>query len=154
MVGGNERAEELMRALELAEEERTDASADGASDVQQSLHLCIVNLAIGTLYCAKGNFSFGISRITKSLEPLEQRLGTDTWFYAKRTLLALAEDLAKSMVCVPDSTIDDVLAFLDGVERHGSNIHVVPAAAAQTTHTVTASTPGGGSWSGATERGG
>ena len=24
-----------------------------------SFHLCIVNLVIGTLYCAKGNFEFG-----------------------------------------------------------------------------------------------
>jgi tetratricopeptide repeat protein 30 len=28
-------------------------------------HLCIVNLVIGTLYCAKGNFEFGISRVMK-----------------------------------------------------------------------------------------
>jgi tetratricopeptide repeat protein 30 len=39
-----------------------------------------VNLVIGTLYCAKGNFEFGISRIIKSLEPYEKKLGTDTWY--------------------------------------------------------------------------
>jgi hypothetical protein len=38
----------------------------------------------GTLYCAKGNFEFGVSRVLKSLEPLSRRLGTDTWYYAKR----------------------------------------------------------------------
>lgn len=35
---------------------------------------------IGTLYCAKGNFEFGISRIIKSLEPYDKKLGTDTWY--------------------------------------------------------------------------
>ena len=38
-----------------------------------------MNLVIGTLYCAKGNFEFGISRIIKSLEPYDKKLGTDTW---------------------------------------------------------------------------
>ena len=30
-------------------------------------HLCIVNLVIGTLYCSKGNFEFGITRVIKVL---------------------------------------------------------------------------------------
>ena len=63
-----------------------------------TFHLCIVNLVIGTLYCAKGNYEFGISRIMKSLEPYDKKLGTDTWFYAKRCFLGLAESLAKHMV--------------------------------------------------------
>ena len=29
-------------------------------------HLCIINLVIGTLYCAKGNFEFGIGRVMKA----------------------------------------------------------------------------------------
>jgi len=37
-------------------------------------HLCIVNLVIGTLYCAKGNYEFGISRIVKSLEPYNKKV--------------------------------------------------------------------------------
>ena len=41
----------------------------------------------------QGNFEFGISRIIKSLEPYEKKLGTDTWFYAKRCFLALAEQV-------------------------------------------------------------
>jgi tetratricopeptide repeat protein 30 len=51
---------------------------------KQCFHLCIINLVIGTLYCSKGNFEFGISRIIKSLEPYNKKLETDTWFYAKR----------------------------------------------------------------------
>ena len=32
-------------------------------------HLCIINLVIGTLYCAKGNFEFGIGRVMKARAP-------------------------------------------------------------------------------------
>ena len=45
---------------------------------KQSYHLCIVNLVIGTLYCAKNNYEFGISRIIKSLEPYEKKIGAFT----------------------------------------------------------------------------
>ena len=34
----------------------------------------------------------------KALEPYPKKLGTDTWFYAKRTFLALAETLAKHVI--------------------------------------------------------
>ncbi|EOD30588.1 hypothetical protein EMIHUDRAFT_232772 [Emiliania huxleyi CCMP1516] len=46
----------------------------------------------------QGNFEFGIGRVMKSLEPYPKKLGTDTWFYAKRVFLALAETLAKHMI--------------------------------------------------------
>ncbi len=59
----------------------------------------------GTLYCAKGNYEFGISRVIKSLEPYNKKLGTDTWFYAKRCFLSLIENLAKHMISVRDSVI-------------------------------------------------
>lgn len=65
---------------------------------KRSFHFCIVNLVIGTLYCVKGNFEFGIARIIKSMEPESQKLETDTWFYAKRCFLALLEGVAKHMV--------------------------------------------------------
>jgi len=32
-----------------------------------------------TLYCSKGNYEFGISRVIKSLEPYNKKLGMDTW---------------------------------------------------------------------------
>ena len=83
MTSQNEEAEELMRRVER-EEERGDPT-------KQAFHLCIINLVIGTLYCAKGNFEFGISRVMKALEPYPKKLGTDTWFYAKRAFLALAD---------------------------------------------------------------
>ena len=59
MTSQNEDAEELMRRVEREEEE--------ADPEKQCFHLCIINLVIGTLYCAKGNFEFGIGRVMKCL---------------------------------------------------------------------------------------
>ena len=143
MTSQNEEAEELMRRVER-EEERGDQD-------KQAFHLCIINLVIGTLYCAKGNFEFGISRVMKALEPYvgevgevgevgslfqrgglmpartlpyryPKKLGTDTWFYAKRAFLALADTLAKHMIMLKDSTFNDILTFLDQVDLHGKTI--------------------------------
>lgn len=60
MTSQNEEAEELMRRIEKEEQRLSYTEPD-----RQCFHLCIVNLVIGTLYCAKGNFEFGISRIIK-----------------------------------------------------------------------------------------
>lgn len=69
MTSQNEEAEELMRRIEKEEERVT--YDDGTKRVY---HLCIVNLVIGTLYCSKGNYEFGISRIMKSLEPFNKKV--------------------------------------------------------------------------------
>ena len=120
MTSKNEDAEELMRKIERAEE----AVAQDKPD-KQSFHLCIVNLVIGTLYCAKGNFEFGISRIIKSLEPYDKKIGTDTWYYAKRCFLALAETLAKHMIMLKDKNVHEIIAFLEQADQHGANITTV-----------------------------
>jgi tetratricopeptide repeat protein 30 len=123
MTSQNEEAEELMRKIEK-EEERVSYQMPE----KQCFHLCIVNLVIGTLYCAKGNFEFGISRIIKSLEPYNKKLGTDTWYYAKRCFLALIETLAKHMLMLKDATFNEILTdFLDAAEAHGQNIPTVIA---------------------------
>ena len=88
-------------------------------------HLCIVNLVIGTLYCSKGNYNFGVSRIVKSLEPYQKKLGTDTWFYAKRCLMSLIETLSKHMLVLPDSSFNEILNFLDAIEQHGKKVKTV-----------------------------
>ena len=64
MTNQNADAEELMKCVEK-EEDRIAIEEPN----KQVFHLCIVNLVIGTLYCSKGNFNFGIARIVKSLEP-------------------------------------------------------------------------------------
>ena len=75
-----------MRKVE--KEEERSALQDSE---KQCFHLCIINLVIGTLYCAKGNYEFGISRIIKSLEPYSKKLERDTWWYAKRCFLAVSQ---------------------------------------------------------------
>uniref|UniRef100_A0A0K0CXH2 Tetratricopeptide repeat protein 30 n=1 Tax=Angiostrongylus cantonensis TaxID=6313 RepID=A0A0K0CXH2_ANGCA len=76
-------AEELMRKVEREEEDARELD-----ECRKTFHVCIINLVIGTLYCSKGNFEFGISRVIKAMEPQERKLGTDTWYYTKRCLLA------------------------------------------------------------------
>eukprot|EP00045_Choanoeca_perplexa_P009833 m.96265 g.96265 ORF g.96265 m.96265 type:complete len:647 (+) comp15044_c2_seq1:2053-3993(+) len=120
MDGQNELAEELMRKLEKQEE---DLAIDDPE--RKVFHLCIVNLVIGTLYCAKGNFQFGISRVIKSLEPYHKRLGWETWTYAKRCFLALIQGMAKQMIQLQDAISLDVLDFLDACEEHGKSIPTV-----------------------------
>jgi alkyl hydroperoxide reductase subunit AhpF len=71
------------------------------------------NLVIGTLYCEKGNFEFGIDRICKSLEPLEQNLCPDTWFYAKIDVCDGIDDMFR-----------DVVGFLNDVEQHSKTVTV------------------------------
>lgn len=117
MNSQNDEAEELMRKIEKEEEKVSYENPE-----QQLFHLCIVNLVIGTLYCSKGNFEFGISRIVRSLEPYNKKLGTDTWFYAKRCFLSLIEAMAKHMVVLPDASLAEILLFLDAAEMYGSSI--------------------------------
>merc|ERR1719313_1446649 len=114
MTSANEEAEELMRLVEK-EEEKMDPT-------KPVYHLCIINLVIGTLYCTKGNYEFGISRITKSLEPYDRKIGVDTWYYAKRCLLALGESLGKNMILLKDEAFDDLINFFDAAAQVGKNI--------------------------------
>lgn len=122
MTSQNEKAEELMRRIEKEEERVAYEEPE-----KQCFHLCIVNLVIGTLYCAKGNYEFGISRIMKSLEPYDKKLGTDTWYYAKRCFLALAETLSKHMLILQDVTMHEILNFLNAADTHGKGIMTVIA---------------------------
>ncbi|OWR43126.1 intraflagellar transport protein 70A [Danaus plexippus] len=120
MTSQNEEAEDIMRKIEKEEEQQI------FEDPQKKFyHLCIVNLVIGTLYCAKGNYEFGISRVIKSLEPFNKRLGTDTWFYAKRCFLSFLENLAKHLIVVKDNTIKDCMQFLEGAETYGRRVSTV-----------------------------
>jgi hypothetical protein len=74
MTSLNEEAEEVMRRIEK-EEERVAFEDPN----KRTYHLCIVNLVIGTLYCSKGNYEFGISRIMKSLEPFNRKVNSLAW---------------------------------------------------------------------------
>ncbi|ESO87397.1 hypothetical protein LOTGIDRAFT_127854 [Lottia gigantea] len=120
MTSQNEEGEELMRKIEKEEEQSAYEDPD-----KKAYHLCIVNLVIGTLYCAKGNYEFGISRVIKSLEPYNKKLGTDTWFYAKRCFLSLIENMSKHMIMIRDSVIQECIAFLECCELYGRSVKAV-----------------------------
>ncbi|EFN82372.1 Tetratricopeptide repeat protein 30 [Harpegnathos saltator] len=120
MTSQNAEAEELMKKIEKEEEAVSFEDQD-----KKLFHLCIVNLVIGTLYCSKGNYEFGISRVMKSLEPYNKKLGTDTWFYAKRCFLSLLEQLAKQLVVLKDSTLQECVQFLEHCEVYGKDIMTV-----------------------------
>ena len=87
------------------------------STVDRALTSSVLGLVcFRTLYCAKGNYEFGISRVIKSLEPYNKKLGTDTWFYAKRCFLSLIENMAKHMIMIRDSVVAECIQFLECCE--------------------------------------
>ncbi|KAL5103544.1 Tetratricopeptide repeat protein 30A [Taenia crassiceps] len=129
MTGENADAEKLMRKLEKEEEaaayeETSFGPSGGGGGERKVFHLCIVNLVIGTLYCTRGNYDFGISRVIRSLEPYQKKLGTDTWYYAKRCFLSMIENMAKHMIMIKDSVLMDCLDFLEHCEVYGRNVKV------------------------------
>ncbi len=132
-----------MRTVEKEEDKLLGTSGPpNLSGGTQVFHLCIINLVIGTLYCAKGNFEFGISRIMKSLEPYERKLGMDTWFYCKRCFLALAESVAKQTLIIKDEVLEEILVFFDQIAKHGQNVLVsVPQVHTQPDGTVVTEQP-------------
>ncbi|KAI1708251.1 tetratricopeptide repeat protein 30A2 [Ditylenchus destructor] len=113
MTSSNEEAEEVMKRVEKEESALVD---------KKSFHLSIINLVIGTLYCSKGNYEFGVSRIVRALEPCEKKLGIDTWYYSKRCLMSMIESLAKCVIVVRDDVLSECLKFLDMCEVHGKEI--------------------------------
>jgi tetratricopeptide repeat protein 30 len=73
----------------------------------------------------QGNFEFGVSRVIKSLEPLPAKLSPDTWYYAKRPLLALVEGLAKHALTFGEEPWGDVDRFLAAAEATGRRLPAV-----------------------------
>jgi tetratricopeptide repeat protein 30 len=83
---------------------------------------CPPSLHCPSSHARQGNYEFGISRVIKSLEPYDTKLSTDTWFYAKRCLLSLADGLAKHMITFKEGAWEEVLGFLAEAEKHGRDI--------------------------------
>lgn len=114
MTNSNEEAEEIMKRVEREE--------SAQSEHNKSFHLSIINLVIGTLYCAKGNYEFGISRIVRALEPYERKLGVDTWFYSKRCMASMLENITRFVIVIRDEVLDECVHFLENCELHGHTI--------------------------------
>lgn len=106
-----------------------------------SFTVSIVNLVIGTLYCSKGNFDFGIRLIFKSLNPASEKLGTDTWYYTKRCLLALIENIVKRQYTLQESLYAHIIIFLDEAYQVGKNITTVLFPSPSSANVVSNSTP-------------
>jgi tetratricopeptide repeat protein 30 len=117
MVQRNEEAQEIIKRVE--EEEQKSLAQNPEA---QYFHVCIVNLIVGTLYCAKSNYEFGIGRIIVSFQNFNKRMNMDTWFYAKRCFLALIENLAKQILIIPDKLFLELVNFLDNADKYGKNI--------------------------------
>ena len=118
LIEQNETAEELIKTIESAEDELVASDNSGG----QIYHSCIVNLCIGSLYCERKNYAFGIDRICKSMEPFEKNVCSDTWFYAKKGLMAFALSLSNQSANIKDDLFRDLLQFLDEMETHGKVI--------------------------------
>ena len=59
---------------------------------------------------------------TQALDPVEKKLHTDTWFYAKRCFVAMAEHIAKHLITLKDVSYEEIIAFLDSVIVSGKSI--------------------------------
>ena len=118
MSNRNEEAEEVIKSVEKVEGKTNEM----IEEKHQYHHGCIINLCIGTLYCSKKNFEFGISRICKSLDPMEIKLTPDTWYYCKRCFLSLAEFVSKNMITISDNLLQHILLFLNDAMRFGRKV--------------------------------
>jgi tetratricopeptide repeat protein 30 len=117
MIQKNEEAQEIIKRVEEEEQKALQTNPDA-----QYFHVCIVNLIVGTLYCAKSNYEFGIGRIIVSFQNFHKRMNMDTWFYAKRCFMALIENLAKQILIIPDQLYLQLITFLDNADKYGKGI--------------------------------
>lgn len=117
MCQRNEEAQEIIKRVEEEEQKALDVNPD-----KPLFHVCIVNLIVGTLYCSKSNFEFGIGRVIVSFQNFHKRMNIDTWFYSKRCILSLIENLAKQVMIIPDHLYAELIQFLDSADKYGKSI--------------------------------
>lgn len=116
---------------------------DQSNNCRQPSHLIIINLIIGTLYCVKSNYEFGLTRIFKSLEPVKLKLTTQSWYHVKRCLLSLLDRHSKQMLLIRDDLFKQILSFLIECEKFGLMIEAkscrLPVTEGQTNDPIAAS---------------
>ena len=117
MMQRNDEAQKIIQKVEEEEQKALELNPD-----KQLFHVCIVNLIVGTLYCSKSNYEFGIGRVIVSFQNFHKRMNIDTWFYAKRCILSLIESLAKKVIVVPDHLYDELLQFIESADKLGVSI--------------------------------
>ncbi|CAI2360637.1 unnamed protein product [Moneuplotes crassus] len=116
----NSKAESLINQVQ--EHEKIATINDPS---QKVFHSCIIHLVIGTLYCSKDMFEFGINLIIKSLNPIKDKLGTDTWYYTKRCFLSLIEKQCKKQCIIKPELYESIFEFLDKAYNNGKNITTI-----------------------------
>jgi len=124
MDSKNKDGEILMAEIQKAEEK-----AEGYGPSKTPIfHLAVVNLVIGTLYCSRKNYQFGMERIMRTFDNCKKKLGTATWTYAKRCVLSLLESMANhmlekgSMGVYSDKFMKEILQFLETIEFYGKEV--------------------------------
>jgi tetratricopeptide (TPR) repeat protein len=128
LTGRNRDAEELIKEVEHVEDSVHDGSSLSlqlsreSRFTQTTSHLTHLNLAIGTLYCVKGNHEFGLVRIFKSLEPIHQKLTTFAWQHTKVCILSTLDKHCRQLIYIKDELFDQIVGFLMQCETHGINV--------------------------------
>lgn len=120
MVETNDFADELIN--KLTEEENAKKKEDEDAKL---VHLSIIHLVIGTLYCAHSNFQFGIDYVFKAFNPMHEKLTADTWFYAKKCLFELIRCLSLRQFVLTDAMFKQIIDFLDNVDKCGKKIEAI-----------------------------
>ena len=106
----------------LTDEEHAKQEEDPNS---KQYHLSILHLVVGTLYCAHGNYEFGIDYVFKAFQPMHAKLNADTWFYAKKCLLEVMRCMSIRTYIMPDATFDKICTFLDEVDKIGKKMESI-----------------------------
>lgn len=128
LTGRNTEAEELIKdvesdefqAAEVMKSQELEILSESTQQIHKFAHISMINLVIGTLYCVKHNFEFGLSRIFKSVQPIDLNLNYWKWFHVKRCILYLLECHCKQLVLVSDELFDRVVTFLKQCEEEGA----------------------------------
>lgn len=86
------------------------------------VHLSIIHLVIGTLYCAHKNFEFGVDYVFKAFNPMQEKLNPDTWHYAKKCIFELIRTMAFRQHVLDDIMYKNICDFLDNVDKFGQSM--------------------------------
>lgn len=106
----NGAAEDLIKKIQRAEELRGNLS-------ERNRHSQIINLVVGTLYCSKSNYEFGLSRVFQALDDGSRtRLCANTWYHVKRCILGLLTAMSRQEVILAHAVLNEVLHFLRSCE--------------------------------------
>lgn len=131
LTGRNRDAEELIKDVERAAEVSSGGLSqqplyeDRDQDSSQQItcdHLTHLNMAIGTLYCVKNNYDFGLTRLLKSLEPVDKKLTSESWAQAKRCILSALDRHCKQLIHLRDELLEEMVTFLMKCEAIGIHI--------------------------------